>query len=60
KKKPPKGFFLYLTVRPIKHNIPWAHRENDLRPFLRLQPQKSTSYPQKTARNRSGEFYGGE
>lgn len=28
--------------------------------FLRLQPQKSTSYPQKTARNRSGEFYGGE
>lgn len=38
----------------------YAHRENGLRAFLRLQPQKSTSYPQKTARNRSGEFYGGE
>ena len=38
----------------------YAHRENGLRAFLRLQPQKITSYPQKTARNRSGEFYGGE
>lgn len=38
----------------------YAHRENGLRAFLRLQPQKSTSYPQKTARSRSGEFYGGE
>lgn len=35
----------------------YAHRENGLRAFLRLQPQKN---PQKTARNRSGEFYGGE
>jgi hypothetical protein len=25
----------------------YAHRENGLRAFLRLQPQKSTSYPRK-------------
>lgn len=48
------------VIYSVDDKSSYAHRENGLRAFLRLQPQKSTSYPQKTARNRSGEFYGGE
>ncbi len=59
--KEKKQSAVYLGDSALFTIIPsYAHRRNGLRAFLRLQPQKSTSSPQKTARNRSGEFYGGE
>ncbi|EAA1106031.1 hypothetical protein D6Q87_24235, partial [Salmonella enterica subsp. enterica] len=53
KKKPPKGFFLYLTVRPIKHNIPCVHRLRGSEGVSDGKPVKQATNHPKTRQKRA-------
>ncbi|EBD0033212.1 hypothetical protein EF551_24920, partial [Salmonella enterica subsp. enterica serovar Heidelberg] len=57
KKKPPKGFFLYLTVRPIKHNIPCVHHLRGPQGVSDGKPAKQATNHPKTRQKRAGSVF---